>query len=132
MAQTLFNQQNIPGVCQSFYALIITVYGIILAFRRIFHGKTFENIPSFEVDHTKLIPGLYVSRIDKVGKEVITTYDIRLVRPNQGLEFSTGAMHALEHLRAYYLRNQPDVKEKSFISVRWVAVPVLFGDGRLL
>lgn len=74
--------------------------------------KTFENIPSFEVDHTKLIPGLYVSRIDKVGKEVITTYDIRLVRPNQGLEFSTGAMHALEHLGAYYLRNQPDVKEK--------------------
>lgn len=73
---------------------------------------TFEKIPSFKIDHTKLLPGLYVSRIDKVGNEPVTTYDIRLVRPNKGQEFSTGAMHALEHLGAYYLRNQPDVKEK--------------------
>ena len=73
---------------------------------------TFEKIPSFKIDHTKLLPGLYVSRIDKVGNEPVTTYDIRLVRPNKGQEFSPGAMHALEHLGAYYLRNQPDVKEK--------------------
>ncbi|MBR6922717.1 MAG: S-ribosylhomocysteine lyase, partial [Clostridia bacterium] len=41
-----------------------------------------ELIQSFSVDHTKIVPGIFVSRIDEVGEKKVTTYDIRLKRPN--------------------------------------------------
>ena len=60
-----------------------------------------ERIASFSVDHTKLKPGLYVSRID--GD--VVTYDIRMRRPNAGSYLSNGVLHTYEHLFATYVRN---------------------------
>ena len=60
-----------------------------------------ERIASFSVDHTKLKPGLYVSRVD--GD--VVTYDIRMRRPNAGSYLSNGVLHTYEHLFATYVRN---------------------------
>lgn len=68
-------------------------------------------IPSFAVDHTDLKPGIYVSRQDKVGEEVITTYDIRMTAPNQEPALAPAAIHTIEHLVATYLRNHDGWKE---------------------
>lgn len=69
-------------------------------------------IPSFSVDHTQIVPGIFTSRIDTVGNGTITTYDIRLTRPNREPSVDVGAMHSLEHIVATYLRNDPDWKEE--------------------
>lgn len=70
-----------------------------------------ELIQSFSVDHTRIVPGIFVSRQDKVGSEIVTTYDIRLKRPNREPVIDTAAMHSLEHIIATYLRNDPDWKD---------------------
>ncbi|MDD4316574.1 MAG: S-ribosylhomocysteine lyase [Clostridia bacterium] len=62
-------------------------------------------IPSFEIDHLRLKPGLYVSRKDEVSYETVTTFDIRMKRPYREDVMDTGAMHALEHICAAYMRN---------------------------
>ena len=69
-------------------------------------------IPSFSVDHTQIVPGIFTSRIDTVENGMITTYDIRLTRPNREPSVDVGAMHSLEHIVATYLRNDPDWKEE--------------------
>ena len=69
-------------------------------------------IPSFSVDHTRIIPGIYVSRIDTVGTSLITTYDVRVTKPNKEPGIEVAAMHSLEHLIATYLRNDPDWKDE--------------------
>lgn len=69
-------------------------------------------IESFSVDHTAIIPGIFVSRKDFVGGGVVTTYDIRLKRPNREPVIDVAAMHSLEHIIATYLRNDPDWKEE--------------------
>lgn len=66
-------------------------------------------IPSFQVDHTKLKPGLYVSRVDKWGLEKATTFDIRVCTPNKTMMTSEIA-HTIEHLMADYLRNDWSLK----------------------
>lgn len=71
-----------------------------------------EKIASFTVDHIRLQPGLYVSRKDAVGQEVVTTFDLRLTSPNEEPPMNTGEIHAIEHLAATYLRNEPTWKEK--------------------
>ena len=71
-----------------------------------------KNISSFEIDHTRLLPGLYVSRKDKVGNEVVTTFDIRMCKPNVEPAMETGEMHAIEHIAATYLRNDKTWKDK--------------------
>lgn len=68
-------------------------------------------IPSFSVDHTAIIPGIFTSRVDKVGDSFITTYDIRLTRPNREPAVDVAAMHSLEHIIATFLRNDPDWKD---------------------
>ncbi len=60
-----------------------------------------ERIESFNVDHTKLMRGMYISRID--GD--VVTYDIRTRRPNVEAVMETGAIHTVEHLFATYVRN---------------------------
>ena len=45
--------------------------------------KNTNLIPSFSVDHTAIIPGIFTSRVDQVGNSLVTTYDIRLTRPNK-------------------------------------------------
>lgn len=69
-------------------------------------------IPSFSVDHTKIIPGIFTSRVDRVGNETVTTYDVRVTRPNIEPAIDVAAMHSLEHLIATYLRNDPDWKDE--------------------
>ncbi len=64
-----------------------------------------QQIASFTIDHLKLLPGVYVSRKDKIGNETITTFDIRMTRPNFEPVMLTGEIHTIEHLAATYLRN---------------------------
>jgi S-ribosylhomocysteine lyase len=71
-----------------------------------------KQIASFTIDHMKLLRGVYVSRKDKIGDEVITTFDIRLTRPNFDPVMQTGEVHTIEHLAATYLRNHPKYAEK--------------------
>ena len=70
-----------------------------------------KKIPSFEVNHIDLLPGVYVSRKDYVGDQILTTFDIRITRPNLEPVMGTGEIHATEHLVATYLRNNEDKKE---------------------
>lgn len=71
-----------------------------------------EKIASFTIDHIKLEPGVYVSRKDMVGKEVITTFDLRVTSPNDEPVLNTAEVHTIEHLAATFLRNKDGVKEK--------------------
>jgi len=71
-----------------------------------------EQIPSFSVDHRFIVPGIFTSRTDRVGGSIITTYDIRLTRPNREPAIDAAAMHSLEHMIATFLRNEPDWKEE--------------------
>ena len=64
-----------------------------------------KTIPSFTIDHIKLLRGIYVSRKDNVGGEVVTTFDIRMKEPNREPAMGQGALHTIEHLAATYLRN---------------------------
>lgn len=66
-----------------------------------------KKIASFTVNHIDLLPGIYVSRIDTIGNEVLTTYDLRFKRPNLEPVMNTAEMHTIEHLAATYLRNHP-------------------------
>ena len=72
-----------------------------------------EKIASFTIDHIKLQPGVYVSRKDNVGSEVITTFDLRMTSPNEEPVMNTAEMHTIEHLAATFLRNHPVYKEKT-------------------
>ncbi len=64
-----------------------------------------ELIKSFTIDHMKLMPGLYVSRKDVTGGVTLTTFDIRMTRPNYEPVMNTAEIHAIEHLGATFLRN---------------------------
>lgn len=64
-----------------------------------------EKITSFTIDHLRLLPGLYVSRKDSVGAETVTTFDLRITRPNYEPVINTAELHAIEHLGATWLRN---------------------------
>ncbi|NLQ12873.1 S-ribosylhomocysteine lyase [Olsenella sp. KGMB02461] len=66
-----------------------------------------DKIASFTVNHLTLEPGVYVSRKDQAGDEVITTFDVRMTTPNKEPVIDTAAIHCLEHLGATYLRNHP-------------------------
>ncbi len=71
-----------------------------------------ELIQSFSVDHTRIIPGIFTSRVDHLGDYSVTTYDIRLKRPNREPVIDVAAMHSLEHIIATYLRNEPNWKDE--------------------
>lgn len=71
-----------------------------------------EKIASFTVNHLTLLPGIYVSRKDRVGKEVVTTFDLRMTRPNFEPVLNTAEVHTLEHLGATFLRNHDLYKDK--------------------
>jgi S-ribosylhomocysteine lyase len=67
-----------------------------------------DTIASFQVDHTRLCRGVFVSRVDGFGGAAITTFDIRLKEPNREPPIDGPALHTLEHLGAVYLRNHPE------------------------
>lgn len=66
-----------------------------------------KKIASFTVDHLLLEPGVYVSRKDRFGETVITTFDIRMTSPNDEPVMNTAEVHTIEHLGATFLRNDP-------------------------
>ena len=72
-----------------------------------------EKIASFTIDHIKLQPGVYVSRKDHVGAEVITTFDLRMTSPNDEPVMNTAEVHTIEHLGATFLRNHKDFSNKT-------------------
>lgn len=71
-----------------------------------------EKITSFTIDHLKLVPGIYVSRIDHVEGNPVTTFDLRMTSPNDEPVMNTAEMHAIEHLGATFLRNHETYKDK--------------------
>ena len=74
--------------------------------------RVMEKIASFTVNHIDLLTGLYVSRRDEIGAEVITTFDMRVTRPNTEPVMDTPALHAIEHLGATFLRNHAEWKNR--------------------
>ena len=72
-----------------------------------------EKITSFTIDHIKLVPGLYVSRIDHVAGNPITTFDIRITNPNEEPVMNTAEVHTIEHLAATFLRNHAEYADKT-------------------
>lgn len=72
-----------------------------------------EKIASFTIDHIKLKPGIYVSRKDVVGDQVITTFDLRMTSPNDEPVMNTAEVHTIEHLGATFLRNHKEFGTKT-------------------
>ncbi|MBQ3583594.1 MAG: S-ribosylhomocysteine lyase [Lachnospiraceae bacterium] len=72
-----------------------------------------EKIASFTIDHLKLEPGIYVSRRDRIGAETVTTFDIRMTRPNFEPVMNTAEIHTIEHLGATFLRNHKEFGDKT-------------------
>ena len=64
-----------------------------------------DKISSFQVDHLRLKPGLYVSRKDKFSDVVLTTFDLRFKEPNKEPVIDQPALHTIEHLGATFLRS---------------------------
>lgn len=64
-----------------------------------------DRIASFSVDHTRLLPGLYLSRRDTRGGTVVSTFDMRFTAPNREPVVDVPALHTIEHLGATFLRN---------------------------
>jgi len=76
-----------------------------------------EKITSFTINHLELLPGVYVSRKDQAGGEggnrsIVTTFDIRMTRPNYEPVMNTAEMHTIEHLAATFLRNHREYGEQ--------------------
>lgn len=71
-----------------------------------------EKIASFMVDHVKLRRGVYVSRVDEVGGDFVTSFDIRMKEPNREPVIDMAALHTIEHLGATYLRNDAEWKDR--------------------
>lgn len=65
-------------------------------------------IASFTINHLTLLPGVYVSRKDAVGNSVVTTFDLRVTRPNAEPVMNTAEVHTIEHLAATFLRNHAE------------------------
>ncbi|MBQ5982263.1 MAG: S-ribosylhomocysteine lyase [Prevotella sp.] len=88
-----------------------------------------NKIPSFTIDHNRLLRGIYVSRKDQVGNEVVTTFDIRMKEPNREPALHNGAIHTIEHLAATFLRNHPIWKDRI---VYWGPMGCLTGNYLLI
>jgi S-ribosylhomocysteine lyase len=71
-----------------------------------------EKIASFTINHLELLPGIYVSRKDNINGVVLTTFDIRMTRPNFEPVINTAELHAIEHLGATFLRNHSEYGSK--------------------
>ncbi len=69
-------------------------------------------IASFQVDHTQIVPGIYVSRTDTLGTEQATTFDVRMKRPNVEPAIHPNALHSIEHVIATFLRNDVEWKDR--------------------
>ena len=82
-------------------------------------------IPSFQVDHTLIVPGIYVSRTDTIGGDYATTFDVRMKRPNAEPAVHPNALHTIEHVVATFLRNDAEWKDRI---VYWGPMGCLTGN----
>ena len=100
-----FKPQYVGGFMESECAKILSDFFKILRnkenAKEVKENNPMERIDSFNVDHTKLLRGMYISRIDGG----VVTYDIRTRRPNVEEVMENGAIHTFEHLFATYVRN---------------------------
>jgi len=88
-----------------------------------------KKILSFTIDHERLLRGIYVSRKDNVGGDVVTTFDVRLKEPNREPVLHPGASHTIEHLAATFLRNDEEWKD---MVIYWGPMGCLTGFYMLL
>ena len=88
-----------------------------------------KKIPSFTIDHIRLVRGIFVSRRDELNGGVITTFDVRMKEPNREPALGQGALHTIEHLAATYLRNEPTWKDKI---IYWGPMGCLTGNYLLM
>lgn len=88
-----------------------------------------DKIPSFTINHDKLLRGIYVSRKDTVGGDTVTTFDIRMKEPNREPALHPGALHTIEHLAATYLRNDSEWRDRI---VYWGPMGCLTGNYLLM
>ncbi len=88
-----------------------------------------KKIPSFTIDHLRMKRGVFVSRKDQVGSDVVTTFDVRMKVPNQEPALGQGAIHSMEHLAATFLRNHPVWSERV---IYWGPMGCLTGNYLLL
>ncbi len=75
-----------------------------------------EKIRSFQIDHTRLDRGLYVSRIDAEqpnGGHIVTTFDIRVCKPYSDAPMDAAAIHTIEHIGATFLRTESFFSEST-------------------
>ena len=84
-----------------------------------------KTIPSFTINHEKLLRGIYVSRKDSVGTDTVTTFDIRMKEPNREPALHPGALHTIEHLAATFLRNDEEWADRI---VYWGPMGCLTGN----
>ena len=82
-------------------------------------------IASFQVDHTKIVPGIFVSRRDRIAGGWITTFDIRMKRPNVEPAVHPNALHSIEHIVATYIRSDPEWRDRI---VYWGPMGCLTGN----
>ena len=71
-----------------------------------------KKITSFTIDHIRLVPGVYVSRVEAVAGHPVTTFDLRMTAPNDEPVMNTAEMHTIEHLAATFLRNHEVYKDQ--------------------
>lgn len=88
-----------------------------------------NKIPSFTINHERLLRGIYVSRKDEVGGNTVTTFDVRMKEPNREPALHPGALHTIEHLAATYLRNDPEWSDRI---VYWGPMGCLTGNYLLM
>lgn len=88
-----------------------------------------KKIASFTIDHIRLKRGIYVSRQDSIGNDVVTTFDVRMKEPNREPALSPSALHTIEHLAATFLRNHPVWADRI---VYWGPMGCLTGNYLLL
>ncbi len=72
-----------------------------------------EKIASFTIDHNKMVRGIFLSRIDEVGNDYVSTFDIRMKEPNREPVLDMPILHAMEHLAATFLRNDKEWADKT-------------------
>lgn len=90
-----------------------------------------ERIASFQINHLNLFPGLYVSRRDEKGGQMVTTFDLRITAPNREPVIDVPALHTIEHLGATYLRNSAEKENVVYfgpMGCRTGCYLLLFGD----
>lgn len=88
-----------------------------------------DKISSFTINHLALKRGIYVSRKDYIGSEVITTFDIRMKEPNREPTLHVESIHTIEHLAATFLRNDEKWKDRV---IYWGPMGCLTGNYLIL